>query len=1588
MPSGSDILDALDTLHVAVEGIRDKTIGLCSRATRRGSWRVWPAAGYDRVGDNGHEDVDDEEKKEEKKSKSGDFPPLTPGPISFYDNFRIVNGVPAFLLEIPQPASLSKTLPEEVTVEYSEDDPNGVTCCEFSSDGSRIVSGYQNGSVRVWNALRGVLEFEKLDLHPTHVTDVSFMGNQHHMVASIDLTGRYHVWDLHNGSTAFVNCESLWKENGVEKPVMGRPHFEHGGLKAVVAVERRSPVAGPSREADTGERETALGIEFNVSAISTIPVFYGKAVTKSVPEGSYLTDCQVSPSGTSFFASFVPHLDARKNLEGWTVVWPEFIAQPAANSRLSGGLAAWSRISDYIVTWSPPLPLSNQTVPRFAMLWRVAASAMDQTEGRNKTIVKDPAGGNICWCNFVDNFDKTLTRTLACCVWTPGQEISVVFYDIVNCVFMYSIKTGVDPAPNSWALASRFAWEESLRKNVKNFRSVGLTTNRSQIGIFSGNDYKGVIVNGPFGVQELKLDIPIEFRWAIGDEAGIVMGHTAGSFAVVGSDSILLMCPHTSTSKPGQLAEALVCEDVSAPLDNPVISQFSGNGRLLGVLRVGSSSLHVWDLEGGRMHSVDVNGHSRTIYSFAFSFQGDQIVTLSRDQTVTLWELLGSKLRRVGKIVKIGTETGSSIPMATMGFTRNAAGAKAIVVCDHHGDLIWIVNAAPAPVAAPVSERGGALFTKMPWNSTNAKKALKRGPFSKVKQLSVTERGMGKHSCRFSADGEKGLLMPSPQRVEVWDLVNRKRTHTFEYKVPLKVDGRVSGCGSVDMSGVCAVMGSWNEMEDLVFCNPGTAAEELSEKVEQVSNNLVISENGRWILTDGFHASDEKSASPEPSKAIYLIDKSGVCETRILRGFDLHPSRVLNISPDGRWVICAAEKNKIKIWTSYAASGLMPSYKMLAMDKLDDDKEFLEALLDRFGPALFNLLDATGMSFMMHAVADLNFGVFRTMMEWGLNNEMKIRFRAICGSNYYGASGEQPCKEPTNAIVFAIQRRSPDFVRRIYDALVKGLVHEHEKAFILQESLVDISNTYPAIMEDILNDERIFTNVCKIEMPEEVFRQLREEVITATDNRLTAPAYQIQQDWDKRTENVHGIRVPAQVRSIAYPFVAQIGFKGLLSPLLVGNSPSSAFSSPIVRYIINYKWQEYAKRLVVNEMLHYVVMLVMFTIYSIIMGTYNWPTKRDMMRHWAGIVAIVLLICSSFLALLNLLRELQQIRVHVTSSGWKGLMYYGDSAWNWTEIGTYILLVFVIPVVQFKGSPQDNVMLSILLAIEAIFLWWKILYYMRAFKATGPLVIFIGNIIANITTFLVLAFMVLFGFGVAFFVLYRHVVHLKPEVQRQMTLREEELDNIQLAFGTLGQTLVTMFAFTLGDFDLEVLYNINISGAETPSRFTGIIFFVVYMFAIAVIILNLLIAVMGDSYDRIKNAQEMAFFKARAVAIHDVETMMSTQTRREKRAKIQCYLHIVEPVDKIKDEDAAQEWQGRVLDLQRRFRRIIKTRMSKTTHDIKDVVEISNRTAEIIKNLDRDVSRQKLAAVRSQGGSTKEDYSKLYGSSSTESTEF
>eukprot|EP01038_Epipyxis_sp_PR26KG_P012448 gene12448-16696_t len=165
--------------------------------------------------------------------------------------------------------------------------------------------------------------------------------------------------------------------------------------------------------------------------------------------------------------------------------------------------------------------------------------------------------------------------------------------------------------------------------------------------------------------------------------------------------------------------------------------------------------------------------------------------------------------------------------------------------------------------------------------------------------------------------------------------------------------------------------------------------------------------------------------------------------------------------------------------------------------------------------------------------------------------------------------------------------------------------------------------------------------------------------------------------------------------------------------------------------------------------------------------------------------------------------------------------YFSTSNWKGINVITF-MLVFLGTCTRLHYQ-VETVASSGFLCVGTIFVYFRILYYLQAYESTGPLVAMIFVIAYGIRHFLLVLFIVNFGFSIAFW--------------------QISYPDFSLPFGTIANSLMSSFQNILGNYTLDF---------GGPNEQLGIVLWVAFVMIVSILMLNLLIAIMADSYSEVR----------------------------------------------------------------------------------------------------------------------------------------
>ncbi|CBN74318.1 Ankyrin Repeat Transient Receptor Potential Channel [Ectocarpus siliculosus] len=220
--------------------------------------------------------------------------------------------------------------------------------------------------------------------------------------------------------------------------------------------------------------------------------------------------------------------------------------------------------------------------------------------------------------------------------------------------------------------------------------------------------------------------------------------------------------------------------------------------------------------------------------------------------------------------------------------------------------------------------------------------------------------------------------------------------------------------------------------------------------------------------------------------------------------------------------------------------------------------------------------------------------------------------------------------------------------------------------------------------------------------------------------------------------------------------------------------------------------------------------------------------------------------------------------------------YVFYDTWNFLDTSTIgcILVAFIFRMIAL----DDKFFLfhaQFFYALSAPLLFSRLLVLSQIDATLGPMTQVIWRMMSHTLRFSAFIAMVMLSFALAF----HAVFHTCGEYSEpQCTLDDDDAFPLRDAFGTFGDSFVTVFTYALGGPDFEAF---QLAGSDCRcdlpegARNAGIFLLVVYMITMTVVLLNLLIAVLSTTHGKVYANAEKEFHHARARLIYQSARVVS-----------------------------------------------------------------------------------------------------------------
>ena len=300
------------------------------------------------------------------------------------------------------------------------------------------------------------------------------------------------------------------------------------------------------------------------------------------------------------------------------------------------------------------------------------------------------------------------------------------------------------------------------------------------------------------------------------------------------------------------------------------------------------------------------------------------------------------------------------------------------------------------------------------------------------------------------------------------------------------------------------------------------------------------------------------------------------------------------------------------------------------------------------------------------------------------------------------------------------------------------------------------------------------------------------------------------------------------------------------------------YSNKIFQMLIKYKWETYAKRYLLQQFISFLIIFLIYLANNI----YILPIRSENLNQEFGtnydIIALVLEICIITYFSFYGFHELLQLKR-------SGLSTYFANPWNWCDV-LLIPLVLAGAILDIYelfllNSSMDSE--KIIYSITLLIFWSRVLSYSRAFEGTGFMIRLVIQVILDMRNFLFLIILFTLAFSSSGYML------------------QKGFDMSQWDSFTLFYRLM------LGDYSQ---YDSRFNEGESMTLLW--ILMILFTLLLTVIMLNLLISIIGETFAKVRAAESsMKFYELYSI-ITEIDSAMSSFTinRLREEKKIGNYL--------------------------------------------------------------------------------------------------
>eukprot|EP00516_Mucochytrium_quahogii_P005543 CAMPEP_0203754062 /NCGR_PEP_ID=MMETSP0098-20131031/7719_1 /ASSEMBLY_ACC=CAM_ASM_000208 /TAXON_ID=96639 /ORGANISM=" , Strain NY0313808BC1" /LENGTH=1227 /DNA_ID=CAMNT_0050644915 /DNA_START=80 /DNA_END=3760 /DNA_ORIENTATION=+ len=432
----------------------------------------------------------------------------------------------------------------------------------------------------------------------------------------------------------------------------------------------------------------------------------------------------------------------------------------------------------------------------------------------------------------------------------------------------------------------------------------------------------------------------------------------------------------------------------------------------------------------------------------------------------------------------------------------------------------------------------------------------------------------------------------------------------------------------------------------------------------------------------------------------------------------------------------------------------------------------------------------------------------------------------------------------------------------------------------LARVLAQLVQKYPSTAVKLFNSMKFFSSTEPCPITEHDFESRPFEV-RCHENRSTVGV------WDN-TGNKEKAGKRQRVEALVHPIPKvcrkfenrKPGEPASLLEAIVQANDVAFFSNLAIQTIVEFKWNSSGRKEFVKELSLYLFDLVLLFLLMFLFPDKAWMGSFD--------------VTSFLVSLLRIYPLFRFARKEFHQWDEIGASRYFKDFFNSVEVA-HTLLGMGLSVCLIVSIHWSRAILAIALYVKC----FGVLYYLQAFRTTGAFVSMFRSIIYDMRHFLVVL----------------SLAYLATTCSFHVLLRDQGVGGHK----TFVESLFTMFnMLLLGDFDTGEF-------SDNSLKWLLRLLFVLSMIFIPIVLLNTLIALMSDSYERIKDEASSQYEMLRAKILVDQELLITVDSNAKD------WLHVLVPEGGNKPLVESVEWQG-VLHS-------INSKNEETSKELKSLIE-------------------------------------------------